>query len=385
MKNILFFISIERNCFATQLKGIYAYSRDRNWHVQVIENVSSRRGIRGALSLWNPTGVIVEYSDQQRISPSLFADVLAVYIDIGRLRLPPRGNFVGLDSGEVGRVGAKKLLELDLPSYAYVGFWSPVPWDIERRDGFEGMIRRAGRPCRTFSAGRNQSAADRHQCLCRWLESLPRPCGVMACNDRIGEEVLNACSLLGLRVPDDLAVLGVDNDISLCENVTPPLASIDTGSSRGGFLAAQMLDRLMARGGADRVASAREFFAPLGIVSRQSIRRLACDRSKVSAALEMIRRRACEGIGVGEVAAMMGVSRRAAEKHFRLATGRTILDEINEVRFAKVFELLRDVRRPIDTIAGFCGFSTEVALRKAFRLRMGMSMSEWREQARRNG
>ena len=385
MKNILFFISLERQCFACQLEGIYRYSRNLNWHVQVVENQTGRQGVKAALSSWKPNGVISEYSDRHNIRPSLFAAVPVVYIDIGRLRLPSRGNFVGLDSGEVGRIGAKKLLELDLSSYAYVGFWSPVPWDRERCTGFENMIRRASRPCRTFLSSRGSSSVDRHQRLCEWLKSLPRPCGVMACNDRVGEEVLNACSRLGLHVPEDIAVLGVDNDTSLCENTKPSLASIDPGTSCGGFLAAQMLDKLMARGRTDSHSSIREFFVPLGVVTRQSIRRISCDRSKVSDALEMIRRKACEGIGVGDVVARMGVSRRAAEKHFRLATGRTILDEINEVRFAKVFELLRDERRPIDTIAGFCGFSTEVALRKAFRLRMGKSMSEWRKQARRNG
>ena len=158
------------------------------------------------------------------------------------------------------------------------------------------------------------------------------------------------------------------------------LSSIDPGTFQGGLLMAQILDRLMAHGtdnGEHPVCAAHP---PLRVVVRQSSRRLVCDLSKVSDALEMIRLRACEGIGVDDVALEMGVSRRTAERHFRLATRKSILDEILDRRFEMVFEMLRDRKRQIGAIAGLCGFTTEVALRKSFRLRTGMSMSEWRDR-----
>ena len=183
--------------------------------------------------------------------------------------------------------------------------------------------------------------------------------------------------MLGLRVPDDLAVLGVDNDRTICENTSPTLSSVDPCTEQSGFVAAKMLSEQMSGHGG---RPTRKLFPPSNIVERASTRRLSCDRSKVASALETIRCRACDGIGVADVVAEMGVSRRAAEKHFRLATGQSILEEINNVRFERVFELLRDPQRQIGAIAGLCGFSTEVALRKAFRLRTGMSMKDWRSQ-----
>ena len=378
MRNILFFISLDRNCFNTQLEGIYRYSRKRNWHVQVVEKSLRRNELRKTLDFWKPSGVLVEYGEARNVDFSAFGDIPVVCIDIGR-RLPhPRMNVVGLDSAAVGTLGADYFYSLGFEHFGYVGYWESMLWDRERRDAFVSAVREQGLDCSVFTPRRKTSAAERHQALRVYLKNLPRPCGIMACNDRTGEDVLIACSLLGIRVPEEVSVLGVDNDLTLCENIVPSLTSIDPDTSRSGFVAAEMLDRLMS--GEDSHFPLRCFYPPSRVVVRRSTRRLSCDSSTVGAAVELIRTRACEGISVKDVVESMGISRRAAENHFRQATGRTIYEEINEARFAKVFELLRDPKRSISTIAGFCGFSTEVALRKAFRLRTGLSMSRWRKK-----
>ncbi len=377
---ILFFVSLDRHCFDSQLEGFFQHPRAREWRVQVVADATSREKIHAAMDFWKPSGVLVEHGDSLAVPPSLFGTVPAVFIDIGRRKLPMSADAVGLDSAEVGRMGAGHLLGLGLSECSYIGFPRPILWDREREAAFVETVRRAGGNPSAFSSRRVLSPDERYRRLFAWIKALPRPCGVMACNDRVGEEVLNICARLGIGVPDEMAVLGVDNDATLCENATPPLASIDPGTSRSGLFAAQMLDRLMfcpARKGEPHLA---RLYPPLRVVVRESARRLACDRSKVSVALEMIRRRACEGVRVADVVAEMGVSRRAAEKHFRLATGKSILQEIDDVRFERVFEMLRDSKRQIGSIAGACGFSTEVALRKAFRLRTGMSMSAWRKR-----
>ena len=378
-KTVLFFVSLDRRCFDEQLDGIFRHPHAQNWHVQVVE-LKSVAAMRKSLEFWKPSGVIVEYGDAFAFSPSLFGRTPTVLIDIGR-RPPPSGfNVVGFDSGAAGRMGAEHLLGLDLPSYAYVGFSRPVVWDSERRAAFAETIQKSGRNVVEFFPSRRLPSAERHRRLCAWIKALPRPCGLMACNDRVGEEVLNICARLGVRVPDDVAVLGVDNDATLCENTSPPLASIDPGAFQSGLIVAQMLDDLMLCGMDGNVTPVQTVHPPLRVVVRKSVRRLVCDRSKVSLALELIRRRACEGIDVGDVVAEMGVSRRAAENHFRLATGKSILEEILDSRFERVFEMLRDPKRQIGAIAGACGFATEVALRKAFRQRMGMSMRAWRNR-----
>jgi LacI family transcriptional regulator len=379
LKNILFFISLDRNCFSSQLEGIYRYSRNRSWHVQVVEESLSPKELRKTLDFWNPEGVFFEYGDRANIDFSVFGNIPVVCIDIGRRRPSPGSNVVGLDSEAVGRMGAQYLQGLGLGNFAYIGYREKILWDGERLQGFSRQLEKGGNRCHVFAENEKSSVSQRHSKLRSFLKGLPLPCGVMACNDRVGEEVLNACAFAGIRVPEEVAVIGVDNDVTLCENTSPTLTTINPDVSRSGYLAAQMLDGMMSHDGGGGKFENKCFYPPLKVVARQSTRRLAVDHSAVASALEMIRRRSCEGIGVEDVVKMMGVSRRSAENHFRMATGRTILDEINEVRFAKVLELLRSSRQSISSISGLCGFSTEVALRKAFKLRMGVSMREWRK------
>ena len=377
---ILFFIAIDHRYFSTQLDGIFRYSQGKGWHVQVVSGALSEAKIRETLEFWKPSGVIVECSSAFKIAPAVFGDVPTVFFDIGQRKLLENANVVGFDSGAAGKMGADYLLELDLPAYSYVGYWNDVLWDRERRQAFTETIRKAGRPVSAFFTKRARplQPVDRFRKLFAWIRALPRPCGIMACNDRVGEAVLNICARLGIRVPEEIAVLGVDNEMPFCENMSPPLASIDPGSYRSGFFAAQILDELISRSRSGPKPYVHKIYSPLRVEVRQSVRRPSDARFNMGLVRESIRRRACDGIGVEDVVAEMGLSRRAAEKHFRLATGKSILEEIRDVRFERVFELLRDPRRQIGAIAGLCGFATEVALRKAFRLRTGMSMSAWR-------
>ena len=176
-------------------------------------------------------------------------------------------------------------------------------------------------------------------------------------------------------MPGDIAVLGVDDDEQICENTMPTLSSISPDFAHGGYLAAEMLGRLIDGDGPRRAFLRYE---PGTIVVRQSTRRFAFSRERIAEAVEMIRRRACEGISVEDVASYIGIPRRTAEMHFRAATGRSIHEEIDEVRFTKVLALLKNPRQALDAIPDLCGFSTCVALRKAFKLRTGLSMREWR-------
>lgn len=376
MKTFLFFISKARNCFSEQLEGIYRYAHDLNWHVQIIERNQSRDLVREALSFWKPAGVFVEYGvGTECLNRRVFGSVPVVYIDIGE-RKPNRGHYVSFDSTAAGRMGAEHLLQLGFRHYAYVGYWERCIWDRERGTAFAGTIRGSGSPCRMFNCADGREVAERHRSMEEWLDALPRPCGIMAANDRVAEEVLNACARLGILVPGEMAVLGVDNDQALCENLKPTLSSVVPCGVRVGCRAAEILDRLLRFGG-----SGSEFcrIPPERIVVRQSTRCAVCNEEKIADALELIRKRACEGIDVSDVVEAMGVSRRMAERSFRVVANCTILDEIMRVRFEKVYELLRRPNCLLGSIADQVGFRTEVALRKAFRLREGCSMRTWRE------
>ena len=356
------------------------YARGRDWHVQVIERAFHKVNVRQQLDFWRPIGVIAECgSGADELTASAFGGLPVVYFDADRERRGP-GYYIGSDSAVVAKLAAEHLLALGLKNYAYVGFRIPMFWVRERRDAFVAALEKSGQGCHVFDTGREQLPHIRQAELAEWVQSLPRPCGVFAANDYVGEELLNICAQQGISVPDELAVIGVDNDEAVCENTTPTLSSIAPDFEQGGYLAAELLGRLV-----DGAKLKPRFvtFGATSVVTRQSTRRMACDRGRVAEAVEMIRRRACEGISAADVVKFIGEPRRTAEMHFREATGRSIHDEIDEVRFAKVFELLKNQRQAIDAIPDLCGFKTGVALRKAFHLKTGLSMRDWRKKMER--
>lgn len=376
METILFFISSTRHTCGSRLEGIYRYARGRDWHVQVVERAFRKVNVRRQLDFWKPVGVIAECgSGASELNAEAFGSVPAVYFDADRAVHGP-GCYVALDSEKVGELAAGHLLALDLPHYAFAAFRLPMFWARERREAFVKAVQRSrGCGVSVFDPGREQTPDVRQQALEEWVRGLPLPCGVFAANDYVGEEIVNICARAGISVPDDIAVLGVDDDEQICENTMPTLSSIAPDFAHGGYLAAEMLGRLID---ADVPRTPFLRYLPGTVVVRQSTRRIAPNRRRIAEAVEMIRRRACEGISVEDVASHIGVPRRTAEMHFRAATGRSIHEEIDEVRFARALALLKNPRQTLDAIPDLCGFKTGVALRKAFKLRTGLSMREWR-------
>lgn len=378
MKTVLFFISSTRHTCSNRLEGILRYARGRDWHVQVVERAFHKVNVREQLDFWKPIGVIAECgSGARELNAASFGDIPAVYFDADRATRGA-GCYVGSDSDSISRLAARHLLSLGLPNYAFATFRLPMFWARERSEAFAEAVAKSGKGCFVFDPERELRPDARQRQLTAWLRNLPRPCGIFAANDYVGEEIINICGQLGISVPNDVAVLGVDNDEQICERLVPTLSSIAPDFVYGGYLAAKMLGE--AIDGAATPDGDVSLFATNRLVVRQSTRRIACDRKRVADAVEMIRKRALEGLSVPDVVAFMGEPRRTAEMHFREATGRSIHEEIDEVRFAKVLELLRNPRQELGAIPDLCGFSTGVALRKAFLLRTGLSMRDWRKK-----
>ena len=212
----------------------------------------------------------------------------------------------------------------------------------------------------------------------RFLKALPKPCGVFAANDHTAESLLAAAQLAKIKVPDDMAVIGVDNFEPICEHTLPPLTSIEPDFRRGGTLAALML-LADAMSDGDWRGSRTTMFGPLRIVRRMSSRILRRNDPQVSAALDLIRREACAGLSAKRVAAIFPCSRRMADIRFANATGRTILAEIHAVQLERAKQLLADGNMPLKAISDFCGFTHENSLRKFFRKQTGTTMSSWRK------
>jgi LacI family transcriptional regulator len=201
-------------------------------------------------------------------------------------------------------LAASHLLERNLRSFAYCGVASRTidPWNRLRRAAFVSHLKSAGYGCSVYR-GRESASHSWEQLqgrLAAWLSDLPKPLGLMAANDARARHVLEACRRTGLRVPEDVAVIGVDNDDLICNLAHPPLTSIVQGTEEIGYRAASLLDRLMNR----RVRKTTHLLVdPVGVITRESTDLVATEDVVASTALAFIRQHASEGIQVADVAA----------------------------------------------------------------------------------
>jgi AraC-like DNA-binding protein len=210
---------------------------------------------------------------------------------------------------------------------------------------------------------------------CAWLTDLPKPVGVLACYDIAGQEVLEACKIAGLAVPDAVAVIGVDNDELIDNLTTPPMSSIEPNTTATGYLAAHLLD-LMMQG--LTVEPGLRLIEPTRIVTRQSSDIFAVDDPLVSKALRFIRARSDQNLAVDAVLRHVGLSRRALDYRFAATLGRTVHSEIIRVRMGHVAELLSSTDWTVQQISERLNFSHAEYMSFAFKKHTGQSPGQYR-------
>lgn len=212
-----------------------------------------------------------------------------------------------------------------------------------------------------------------------WLCSLPKPVAVFACYDARGRQVIDECHRMGLRIPDDVAVLGVDDDELLCSLMTPPLSSIIPDARRAGRVAGEMLDRLIDGGSVPM----ENLLPPLGVATRCSTDVLAVDDPLIAASVAYIRGNVHRGIKPEDVVAAVGSSRKVLDQSFVRRLDRTLHEAILQVQFKLVEQLLAESDLKLAAIATRCGFRYPEYMTVAFTKRHGVSPSEWRKAQRR--
>lgn len=362
------------------LQGICRYLRTHgSWSVFLDE-----RELRAPppewLSHWRGDGVICrsttpEWARRFRRRRLPAVDLNDLYLDLGLPR-------VGSDMHAIGRLGAEHLRERGFRHLAFCGF-SNEAWSEQRRDGFLAAF-----PGSSISVYESKWAGLRQHPwqqerdrIAKWLERLPRPLGVVACNDVRGQHVLDACRHAGAQVPDEIAVVGVDNAQTLCELCDPPLSSVVPDAERIGFEAAVLLDRLMAGAGppADNL-----LIQPLGVVTRQSSDVYAVEDPLVSRAVRFIRDHAWKGIKVSEVLAEVHCSRSILERRFREHLGRSPQAEICDIRLRRVRQLLAETDWKLPRIAEAVGIDHPEYLSVMFKRQTGRTPDQFR-QAQRAG
>jgi LacI family transcriptional regulator len=283
-------------------------------------------------------------------------------------------------------MAATHLLDQSLRHFAFCGFHG-CAWSACREEAFSRYLSDRGFQCQAhrMELGNWMNWPNwiedweyEQRILLDWLKSLPKPVGLMACNDICGRAVLQACAAAGLRVPDDVAVVGVDNDELMCELSNPPLSSIALDVEKAGYEAARLLDSLMSSHLAEERVVQVE---PVYVVTRQSSEVMAPDEPSVASALQFIRNHAGQPIGVPHVVEQAGVSRRTLERRFSRALGRSISSEIMRCRLERAKRLLLETDLPSYRVAAGAGFGTIKTFNRIFRRAAGVSPRRFRQSA----
>jgi LacI family transcriptional regulator len=358
-------------------RGIMRFARERGtWrlfgHGWTLAQVRDPRH-------WDGHGIITRVHHPREV-PALLALGVPV-IDVCRTSPHPRIHSAANDDEETGRVAGRHFVAAGHRRFAFCGAPEGT-WSVRRGQGFAQAV---GVPVERMP-GFQRPRSWWHRpgrvpaVLKAWIRRLERPVAILAGDDAIGVKLANACAELGIRVPDEVAIVGVDNEEVLCELANPALSSVPCDTERMGYEAAKLLDRLMDRGqGAE---ASHVAIPPLPIVVRGSSDRFATDDEAVLAALRLIHHADHPQVRVPQVVAASGLSRRALELRFRRELERTILDEIRRVRLDRACRLLETSDLPVAKVALRCGFSTPQRFHSVFRQQMGMLPSEYRRKHR---
>ena len=365
------------------LDGIIDYLREHaQWSIYLGEQ---ERGAKPPhwLKQWRGDGIIARI-ETEAIATAVRQTKLPV-VDVSAARLVPSFPWVETDDRQIARLALEHFQSRGFQSVAFCGE-DCFNWSRWRGDAFAQFAGEAG--CRYWefrsSSKRrlNLGSSPQRTRLAKWIESLPQPTGIFACYDFMGQQILDICRELEISVPEQISVLGVDNDQRLCRLCSPPLSSIIPDTRATGYAAAQLLDELMHAPRRAQSKPAQILIPPQGIAERLSSDIYASDDDDLVSALRFIREHACEGITVNDVLRHVPLSRRSLEARCQKLTGRTPHAEITRIKLEQAKRLLGETTMTLNEVAIRSGFSQGEYLSVAFRKLTGETPGEYRNKTR---
>jgi LacI family transcriptional regulator len=316
--------------------------------------------------------------EDEDIEQAVRAGIPVVTVNYFRKRLSGIASVSG-DMTAIGQMGATHLLERGFRHFAYYGY-TDRDWSVRREKSFSAKIARAGYRATAYMTPPYLDVDEwvgELEAVAAWLKGMPRPLGIMACNDDRGEQVIEACKMASLRVPDDVAVVGVDNDQAVCNFSNPRLSSVVMNIEDAGYHAAGILEGWMS---GQKRSYIDVSVKPVRVATRESTDFVATDDKEVSDAMRFIRENASRTIQVGELAEHVGVSRRTLETRFRLVLGASVLDRIRSARVERAIMMLTDTNTPISEIANSLDYAGAPQFSRYFKQGTGMSPAQYRQQ-----
>lgn len=363
------------------LSGIAKYSRlNGPWNFHITPSDLDRQAPR--LEGWGCTGIIARITDDRMARVVVKAKVPTIVLGVPTESLAKRHRLarfseIRVEQESVARLAADHLLERRFVHFAYVGsenhFWS------ERREAaFRNHLAQRGFEPHVYIKPKRprDRVWEREQAfVATWIHQLPKPIGVFVCDDHRGRQVLDACRTAHSHVPQEVAVVGVDDDRIFCDLAFPPLSSVALNTENAGYRAAALLDRMMK---GQNQTPRKISVEALHVVARRSTENVAVEDADVAGAMQFIRREHGSDISVERVAAEVAVSRRYLERRFRTTIGRTILEEIQSARLEHAKRLLVETTHPIAKIAELSGFNSMGYFSQFFERRTGKTPRQYR-------
>lgn len=391
LPRVALFIESSRAYGRGLLTGIVRYLREKGpWSISYQE---CRLGEFSPawLKRWSGDGIIARVADARMANVIARTGRPAVDV-LGQVH-HPRLTAVYPDDAQVARLAAEHFLGSGFQHLAYCGY-AGVRYSESRCSAFAALASDAKRDCAVYSASPPQVRSARsagpkafsweqhghndERALGRWLQSLPKPVAIMACNSIRGQQVLTACRRLGMEVPEEVAVIGVDSDEIVCELSDPPLSSVILNAALAGYEAAAALDRMMSGQGASLQPIQVD---PIGIARRRSTDVVAVEDRQVASVLSYIRDHACGEISVAHLLKIAHLSRAALHRRFQAALGRSPKSEILRVRLERARQLLTGTGLPLAEIARRTGFVTPEHFSYLFKAKLGQTAGQYRTES----
>lgn len=355
------------------VRGIYNYAREANWHISPY--LASGRFVPNG---WPGDGAITCYGPET----SSYIDYLNMpVVDISYLEMPRIVPRVRVDNEAIGKLAAEHFISRGYKFFAFYS-WQNVAVNPLRHQSFKQELLDRGVLTENIfeikqSSSKKLADWKTHQTdIVRQINEMPRPLAVFTGQDNLGAGLIEICVRSGIHIPEEIAVLGVDNTELLCEGSPVPLSSIRTRLTELGYQAAKQLDRLMK--GEITNQEPPLHVSPHGIISRQSTDVLAIEHPAVATTIRFIKEHFGEPITIDNIIEYVGLSKRGLEKAFEKHLGRTPASELRRVRLDEAKRLLTETKDKIESIALDCGYSNSSNLSCAFRRDTGMSPRTYR-------
>ncbi|HPG40426.1 MAG TPA: DNA-binding transcriptional regulator [bacterium] len=374
IKRIILLVETSREFGRQLIIGIARYSRLHGpWSFY-----KEQMGLKSSIPLltnWKPDGIIMRDCNIRNELIDLKIPTILVQHDF---TCPKNLPVIKTDSPAIAKMASEHFIEKGIKNLAFCGF-DQYEWSNRRKINFCRYNSKAGFKTFTYNSPRDVHMYDwenEQQHVSEWLKTLPKPVGILACNDDRGQHVLEVCKRIGFKVPEEVAVVGVDNDPMVCEIGDPPLSSIALNVEYAGYQAAKLLDQMINK---KSVHGRPILVSPTHVVQRQSSDILAVNDSEVVSAIRFIRDNARNKILVGDVVKNTHVSRRTLEQRFQKTIHRSIVDEIRHVRVEWISKLLIETDLPVSQITAFFDFTDVEHISRYFKKEKGIGLREFRK------